>query len=144
VRDVVDMKVLLRVVTDAISHDFKPVPSNMAARPNVPSSVVTLATFHPLKSASTSTASQKVFLNVVTDVVIQELKPVPLNFDDLNVCSSDVTLATFHPLKSAFIPTAPRKVYLSVVTEVVIHLLMAAPTNVAALGLPSFTRDPPA
>jgi hypothetical protein len=82
----------------------------------------------------------------VTEVVIHELKPVPVNFDaPLNVSLSDVTLATLHPLRSAFISPAPAlKVQYREVAEVVIHLLMSVPTNAEALELPLATYEPPA
>ena len=51
-----DSKVWDRVVTEAVSHDPKPAPVNLDALVNVYCSVVTLATFHPLRSEFVSLA----------------------------------------------------------------------------------------
>ena len=45
------VKVAARVVTEAVFHLAKPVPTNVDAALNVCCSVVTLATFHALRSA---------------------------------------------------------------------------------------------
>ena len=49
-------KVPLRVVTEVVSHDPKPVPAHLYALWNVFSSVVTLATSHAPRSIFTSPA----------------------------------------------------------------------------------------
>jgi hypothetical protein len=129
---------------EVVIHELKPVPVNLDAPLNVPYSVVTLPTLHPLRSAIISPADTKVLDREVMEVVIHELKPVPTNLDaKLNVCASVVTLPTLHQLRSAFISPATQKVRSREVTEVVIHLLMSVPTNVAALGLPFTKYVPP-
>jgi hypothetical protein len=58
--DVAVVKVLLMVVTLAMSHDPKPAPANLDALLNAYDSVVTLATFHLLRSEFISPALSKV------------------------------------------------------------------------------------
>jgi hypothetical protein len=50
-------KVFSRVVTEAVFHEAKPVPTNLDAPKNVQYSVVTLVTFHALRSEFISFAS---------------------------------------------------------------------------------------
>ena len=142
--DVAEVKVLLMVATFAMFHVGKPSPANLDAPRNVSSSIVTLATFHLLRSEFISPAKVKVDCRVVTEVVSHDPKPVPANLDaPWNVHSSIVTLATFHPLRSEFISAAALKVECREVAEVVVHLLIAVPTNVDAFGLPFTTCEPP-
>jgi hypothetical protein len=83
VMDVAEKKVETIVFTLAMSHVGKPAPANLDALRNVYCSVVTLATFHPLRSEFISTAILKVFCRVVTEVVSHDPKPVPANLDEL-------------------------------------------------------------
>ena len=53
-------KVLCRVVREVVIHEFKPVPANFDAPLNVSSKLVTLPTFHVLRSAFISRAELKV------------------------------------------------------------------------------------
>jgi len=50
------LKVWYIEVTEVVFHVLKPNPANFVANKNVPSNVVTLATFHPLRSEFISEA----------------------------------------------------------------------------------------
>ena len=67
------------VVTEAVSHEFKPVPINFVAPLNVASIVTTLATFHPLRSAFIRNAKKNVSRREVAEGVIHLLMAVPTN-----------------------------------------------------------------
>jgi len=72
-----EVKVQARVVTEEVSHESKPIPANLDAPRNVFSSVVTLATFHPLRSEFIAAASLKVWKREVRAVVFHLLKSEP-------------------------------------------------------------------
>ena len=100
-------KVSVIEVTRLMFHEAKPVPTNLDAPLNVPCSVKTLSTFHPLRSEFISSAALKVQNRVVTEDVSHDANPVPVNFNAWeNVPSNLFTLATFHPLRSEFISEA--------------------------------------
>ena len=103
-----DMENPMDDITFATSHDAKPAPMNVDALENVLLSVVTLATFHLLRSEFISLAFSKVLDREVAEPVSHELKqPVPMNLDALeNVASSVVVLPTLHLLRSEFISPA--------------------------------------
>ena len=112
-----DIKVPYRFVTEAVFHELKPVPAKLDAEANVCASVVTLATFHVLRSTFILLAPWNVFSIVVTS-------------------------ATFHLLRSKFILLAPWNVFSIVVTSATFHLLRSEFIS-AALGLPLVADVPP-
>ena len=99
-------------VTLATSHDHKPFPVNLDAPKNVPSSVTTFPTFHPVRSAFISLASRKVRDREVAEAVSHLLMAVPTNVAALELpfhandppawfrCFEKAWLKSFTPLTS--------------------------------------------
>ena len=127
------LKVYRRLVIDAVSHKFKPVPTNLEAALNVLSNDVTLFIFHAPRSAFISLAAEKEYPMWVTEAVSQKLKPVPMNLEACwNVYRMLVTLATLHPLRSEFIFQVLKNATSKFVTEAVIHEPKPVPANLSA------------